>query len=47
MILGWSFFKIAKRIEIHEELWLQWQPIGKTLKKTKKPTPPKPVVQFH
>ena len=29
MIIGWSFLKIAKRNEIHEELWLPWQPIGK------------------
>ena len=21
MILGWSFLKLAKRIEFHEELW--------------------------
>jgi hypothetical protein len=33
MILGWSFLKIAKRIDINEELWLPWQPIGKTFKK--------------
>ena len=30
MIIGWSFLKIAKRNEIHEELWLPWQPIEKT-----------------
>ena len=32
MFLGWSFLKIAKRIEIHEELWLPWQPIEKLRK---------------
>ena len=30
MILVWYFFKLAKRIEFHEELWLPWQPIEKT-----------------
>ena len=30
MILGWSFLKLVKRIEFHEELWLPWQPIEKT-----------------
>ena len=30
MILGWSFLKLAKRIEFYEILWLSWQPIGKT-----------------
>ena len=32
MILGWSFLKLVKRIEFHEELWLPWQPIEKTYK---------------
>ena len=36
MIIGWSFFKIAKIIEFHGELWLPWQPIKITLKKSLK-----------
>ena len=32
MFIGWSFLKIAKIIELHAELWLPWQLIGKTLK---------------
>ena len=31
MFLGWFFLKLAKRNEIHEELWLPWQPIEKDL----------------
>ena len=36
MILWWSLLKIAKRIEIHEELCLPWQPIEKLRKKSLK-----------
>ena len=32
MIIWRSFFKIAKRNEIHVELWLPWQPIEKLIK---------------
>ena len=30
MILGWPPFKIVQRNEFHSELWLPWQPKGKT-----------------
>ena len=30
MIIGWSFLKVDKTNEIHEELWLPWQPFEKT-----------------
>ena len=36
MFLGWSFLKIAKRNEIHGELWLPWQPIEKNLENQQK-----------
>ena len=32
MILRWSSTKFAKRIPFHAELWLPWQPKGKSLK---------------
>ena len=31
--------KIAQRIKFHAELWLLWQPIGKSLKKIIKKQP--------
>ena len=31
-----NLMKITKRIKFHAELWLSWQPIGKSLKKKHK-----------